>query len=84
MIEQDGGEVNHFSKTTERLLKNYDTHGIESISLAQANHVVYTYSLNPSYPLKCDIFTDADLQGYVIRSKFTGLQSVSQDRKSVV
>lgn len=77
IIDQDGGEVKHFSKTTEHLLKNYDIKGIESISLAQANHVVYTHSLNSAYPVKRDIFTDADLQGYVIRSKFTGLQSVS-------
>ena len=77
LIQADDGEVKDYLNRSEQILKDYGNDEIESLVAAPDGVIQYVYPYSFSDQIGTDLESQPSLRECVIRSRYTGLDTVS-------
>lgn len=78
LIQANDGVVKDFSNRSERILRDYSDSVVESLKVAPNGVMEYVYPYSFSDEIGKDLFTDGVLSEVTNRSKFAGMDVVSE------
>lgn len=82
LIQASGGKVADFSNRSENILKEYDQEAVESMLVAPGGIIQYVYPYTFSGQIGLDIENESDIKDIALRSRYTGLNTVSAPVKT--